>query len=203
MAQGEDTDRASRRESCDTPDGDAGRAKAAGKKGDAPREAGREADPFPDSRRLSGVTLDADSIGRANRDVEHERAVAIYDLIEENSFSPQGDPMPGPYHLTIALAEGRLMLDITREDGAPVVQHHLSLSPLRRVVKDYFLVCESYYAAIRTATPSQIEAIDMGRRGLHNEASELLRERLKDKVDIDFGTARRLFTLVCALHWKG
>jgi len=95
------------------------------------------------------------------------------------------------------------VLDVTREDGAPVVQHQLSLSPLRRVVRDYFMVCESYYSAIRTASPSQIEAIDMGRRGLHNEASELLRERLKEKIALDFGTARRLFTLVCALHWKG
>ncbi|QIB34513.1 UPF0262 family protein [Ancylobacter pratisalsi] len=167
------------------------------------RDGANDADAFGASRRLTAVTLDAHSIGRSNRDVEHERAVAIYDLIEENSFSPHGDPKPGPYQLTIALAEGRLLFDISREDGSPVVQHHLSLSPLRRVVKDYFLVCESYYGAIRTASPSQIEAIDMGRRGLHNEGSELLQERLKDKIDIDFRTARRLFTLVCALHWKG
>jgi len=160
-------------------------------------------DPYTSTRRLVSVTLDSDSIGRSNRDIEHERAVAIYDLIEENSFAPLGDSAPGPYCLAIALAEGRLVLEITREDGTPVVQHHLSLSPLRRVVKDYFLVCESYYSAIRTATPSQIEAIDMGRRGLHNEGSELLRARLKEKIALDFGTARRLFTLVCALHWKG
>lgn len=160
-------------------------------------------DPHATTRRLASVTLDSASIGRSSRDVEHERAVAIYDLIEENSFSPLGDSGAGPYCLTIGLADGRLLLDITREDGAPVVQHHLSLSPLRRVVKDYFLVCESYYSAIRIASPSQIEAIDMGRRGLHNEGSELLRERLKDKIALDFGTARRLFTLVCALHWKG
>ncbi|MBB3769513.1 uncharacterized protein (UPF0262 family) [Angulomicrobium tetraedrale] len=160
-------------------------------------------DPHADTRRLSAVTLDARSIGRSTRDVEHERAVAIYDLIEENSFTPIGDTEPGPYRLSIALADGRLLLEITREDGAPVVRHHLSLSPLRRVVKDYFMVCESYYSAIRTASPSQIEAIDMGRRGLHNEGSEVLRARLKDKISLDFGTARRLFTLVCALHWKG
>ncbi|MCK0207338.1 UPF0262 family protein [Starkeya koreensis] len=162
-----------------------------------------EADPHAATRRLIAVTLDSASIGRSNSDVEHERAIAIYDLIEDNSFAPLGDPQPGPYCLAIALIEGRLRLDVTREDGAPVVQHYLSLSPLRRVVRDYFLVCESYYSAIRTASPSQIEAIDMGRRGLHNEGSELLRERLKDKVTLDFGTARRLFTLVCALHWKG
>ncbi|CAA0086331.1 Uncharacterised protein [Starkeya nomas] len=160
-------------------------------------------DPHADSRRLVAVTLDNHSIGRSSSDVEHERAVAIYDLLEENSFTPLGDGEPGPYCLAISLVDGRLVLDITRGDGVPVVQHHLSLSPLRRVVRDYFLVCESYYSAIRTATPSQIEAIDMGRRGLHNEGSELLRERLKDKITLDFGTARRLFTLVCALHWKG
>ncbi|MCB4771824.1 UPF0262 family protein [Ancylobacter sp. Lp-2] len=160
-------------------------------------------DPHLDTRRLVAVRLDPASIGRSTRDIEHERAIAIYDLIEENSFAPLGDPHPGPYALTVSLADNRLVLDITRQDGEPVVSHHLSLSPLRRVVKDYFLVCESYYDAIRRASPSQIEAIDMGRRGLHNEGSELLRERLKDKVACDFTTARRLFTLVCALHWKG
>jgi len=160
-------------------------------------------DRFASSRRLAEVTLDPHSIGRANRDIEHERAVAIYDLIEDNSFAPFEDPEPGPYRLTIALSEGRLLLDISRTDGAPVVQHHLSLSPLKKVVRDYFLVCESYYSAIRTASPSQIEAIDMGRRGLHDEGSDLLRQRLKDKVAMDHRTARRLFTLVCALHWKG
>ncbi len=162
-----------------------------------------DADAFAATRRLVAVTLDPASIGRANRDVEHERAVAIYDLLEENSFVPLGDGEPGPYCLTISLADGRLVLDITRQDGAPVAQHHLSLSPLRKVVRDYFLVCESYYSAIRSSTPSQIEAIDMGRRGLHNEGSEVLRARLKDKIAVDFTTARRLFTLVCALHWKG
>ncbi len=166
-----------------------------------------EADPPPDphatTRRLVAVRLDSASIGRASRDIEHERAVAIHDLLEENSFAPLGDPEPGPYALMVSLADNRLVLDIARPDGTPVVSHHLSLTPLRKVVKDYFLVCESYYAAIRTASRAQIEAIDMGRRGLHNEGSELLRARLKDKVELDFGTARRIFTLVCALHWKG
>lgn len=160
-------------------------------------------DPYAPTRRLVSVTLDDASIGRSNHDVEYERKVAIYDLLQENHFAPVGDPQPGPYALTVSLADSRLVLDITRPGGEAVVSHHLSLSPLRRVVKDYFLVCESYYEAIRTATPSRIEAIDMGRRGLHNEASELLRERLKDKVDCDLKTARRLFTLVCALLWKG
>ncbi|MEW6125012.1 MAG: UPF0262 family protein [Pseudomonadota bacterium] len=155
------------------------------------------------TKRLCAVTLDEGSIGRAGADVEHERATAIYDLLEDNSFAPSNDPGTGPYTLHIALLENRLVLDIKREAGEPVVQHHLSLTPFRKVVKDYFLICESYYEAIRTASPTQIEAIDMGRRGLHNEGSDLLRERLKDKIEVDFDTSRRLFTLICALHWKG
>jgi uncharacterized protein (UPF0262 family) len=154
------------------------------------------------SKRLVHVVLDEASIGRANPDVEHERAIAVYDLIEENSFEPVGDNA-GPYKLRIGLAENRLALEVTREDGEPVIVHMLSLTPFRRVVKDYFMICESYYAAIKTESPSRIEAIDMGRRGLHNEGSELLVERLKDKINVDFDTARRLFTLICALHWKG
>ena len=153
--------------------------------------------------RLCAVTLDDASIGRGGADVEHERATAIYDLLEDNSFAPHNDPGAGPYTLHIGLADNRLVLDIRREAGDPVVQHHLSLTPFRKVVKDYFMVCDSYYAAIRTSSPTQIEAIDMGRRGLHNEGSELLQERLKDKIEVDFGTARRLFTLICALHWRG
>jgi uncharacterized protein (UPF0262 family) len=153
-------------------------------------------------RRLVTVVLDEASIGRANPDVEHERAIAIYDLIEENSFEPVGDD-GGPYVLKIALVESRLVFDVTREDGSPVITHMLSLTPFRRVVKDYFLVCESYYAAIKTESPARIEAIDMGRRGLHNDGSKLLIERLKHKITVDFDTARRLFTLICALHWKG
>ena len=152
--------------------------------------------------RIAKIALDEDTILWRNADVEQERRVAIYDLIEENVFEPSGDD-GGPYKLRIALAENRLVLDVAREDGSPVIVHMLSLTPFRRVVKDYFLICESYYLAIKTESPSRIEAIDMGRRGLHNEGSELLVERLKDKVNIDFDTARRLFTLICALHWKG
>ncbi|HLK82196.1 MAG TPA: UPF0262 family protein [Xanthobacteraceae bacterium] len=155
-----------------------------------------------DGKRLVKVVLDEDSIGPGNRDIEHERAVAIYDLVEQNSFAPVGHD-GGPYCLKLQLAGNRLIFDIRTEDDHPVVAHHLSLTPFRRLVKDYFLVCESYYQAIRTATPSQIEAIDMGRRGLHDEGSELLIERLKDKVALDFDTARRLFTLITVLHWKG
>jgi uncharacterized protein (UPF0262 family) len=151
---------------------------------------------------LVKVTLDEGSIGRSSPDIEHERAVAIYDLIEDNSFAPV-DHDGGPYALHLSISENRLVFDIRLDDGSPVVAHLLSLTPFRRIVKDYFMICDSYYKAIRTATPSQIEAIDMGRRGLHNEGSELLRERLKEKIEVDFDTARRLFTLICVLHWKG
>lgn len=154
-------------------------------------------------RRLVAVQLDETSIGRASPDIEHERAVAIYDLIEENSFGPVAHPEGGPFALAISLADNKLVFNVRHEDGRQVVTHILSMTPFRRIVKDYFMICDSYYEAIRTATPSQIETIDMARRGLHNEGSELLRERLKDKLDFDFDTARRLFTLVSVLHWKG
>jgi uncharacterized protein (UPF0262 family) len=156
----------------------------------------------PPARRLVAVTLDEHSIGRSGSDVDHERAVAIYDLIEQNSFAPAGHE-GGPYALALSISDNRLVFDIRHADGTPIVAHLLSLTPLRRIVKDYFLICDTYYRAIRTSTPSQIEAIDMGRRGLHNEGSELLMERLKEKIDLDFDTARRLFTLICVLHWKG
>jgi uncharacterized protein (UPF0262 family) len=152
--------------------------------------------------KLIDVELD-ESIGRSTPDVEHERAVAIFDLIEENSFLPVGDETGGPYKLKLSLADSRLVFAVSREDGTAVVTHILSLTPFRRIVKDYYLICESYYEAIRTSTPSQIEAIDMGRRGLHNEGSQTLLDRLAGKIEIDFDTARRLFTLVCVLHWRG
>ncbi|MEJ0075244.1 MAG: UPF0262 family protein [Alphaproteobacteria bacterium] len=158
--------------------------------------------PGDPNQRLVKVTLDEGSIGRSSPDIEHERAVAIYDLLEDNSFAPV-EHDGGPYALHLSIAENRLVFDIRSEDGAPVMAHLFSLTPLRRIVKDYFLICDSYYRAIRTSTPSQIEAIDMGRRGLHNEGSELLMERLKEKIAVDFDTARRLFTLICVLHWKG
>jgi len=153
-------------------------------------------------RRLVKVTLDEGSIGRSSSDIEHERAVAIYDLIEDNSFAPAGHD-GGPYALHLSITENRLVFDIRLADGTPVMAHLLSLTPFRRIVKDYFMLCDSYYKAIRNATPNQIEAIDMGRRGLHNEGSELLRERLNEKIEVDFDTARRLFTLICVLYWKG
>lgn len=158
--------------------------------------------PAAMTQRLVSVTLDEESIGRSNPDVEHERKVAIYDLLEQNSFAPVGSDS-GPYALHLSINGNRLVFDIRREGGAPVVAHLFSLTPLRRIVKDYYMICDSYYQAIRTATPDKIEAIDMSRRGLHNEGSRILMERLKDKVKIDIDTARRLFTLICVLHWKG
>lgn len=152
------------------------------------------------NNRLQSVELDEESLAAASRDQEQERQIAIFDLIEENDFAPEG-ATGGPFNLRIALIDNRLALDIT----GPSYQrrHLLSLSPLRGVVKDYRMVCESYYDAIRNATPQKIEALDMGRRGLHNEGSSLLQRRLAGKVEIDLDTARRLFTLICALQWRG
>lgn len=155
------------------------------------------------TNRIIAVTLDEESIGRSGPDIEHERAIAIYDLIEQNVFAPDGAEGQGPFGLYLGITANRLMFDIRREDGTPVVTHLLSLTPFRRTVKDYFMICDSYYQAIRTATPDKIEAIDMGRRGIHNDGSRTLQERLKGKVRIDFETARRLFTLITVLHWKG
>jgi uncharacterized protein (UPF0262 family) len=153
------------------------------------------------TQRLCDVVLD-ETIGRATPDVEHERAVAIFDLIEENAFAPAGHDS-GPYRLNLSLIDSKLVFAVATEAGEPVSTHILSLTPFRRIVKDYFMICESYYQAIRTASPSQIEAIDMGRRGIHNEGSQTLMDRLDGKISMDFDTARRLFTLVCVLHWRG
>jgi uncharacterized protein (UPF0262 family) len=159
--------------------------------------------PDDDGRyRIVAVTLDEESIGRSGPDIEHERAIAIYDLIEQNLFAPEG-ASPGPFTLHIGITGNRLMFEIKHEDGTPVVVHLLSLTPFRRIVKDYFMICDSYYQAIRTATPDKIEAIDMGRRGIHDEGSRTLMERLEGKVRLDFETSRRLFTLISVLHWKG
>jgi len=152
--------------------------------------------------RIVAISLDERSVVRRSADVEHERAVAIYDLIEDNHFAPVGQPH-GPYRLHLSIAENRLLLDIRGEADEPITTVALALLPLRRVVKEYFAVCETYYEAIKTASPSRIEAIDMGRRGLHNEGSEILRARLGGKIDIDFDTARRIFTLICVLHIRG
>jgi len=152
-------------------------------------------------RRLYAVSLDEGSIDRGSPDQEHERTIAIYDLVEENSFAVPGRD-DGPYALRVGLQDARLAFEITTRTGELVLSFGLSLTPLRSILKDYFLVCESYYAAIRTASPAQIEAIDRSRSALHNEAAELVAQRLAEKVEVDAATARRLFTLISALHWK-
>lgn len=154
------------------------------------------------AQRIAKITLDERTVVRRNADIEHERAVAIFDLLEENSFAPVGD-LQGPFHLHLGVEENRLVLDIRSAVEEPVDRVLVPLSPFRGIVKDYFLICESYFKAIRTASPSRIEAIDMGRRALHNEGSELLRERLAEHVSVDLNTARRLFTLLCVLHIRG
>ena len=156
----------------------------------------------PEQARLVEVTLDSSSLGRNSADVEHEREVAIFDLLERNSFALESHD-GGPYTLHLSLADNRLVFTVGDASRAPIANVMLSLSPFRRLVKDYFLMCETYFQAIKTAPPSRIEAIDLSRRGLHDEGSRLLMERLKGKVLIDIATARRLFTLICALHWKG
>ncbi len=157
----------------------------------------------PTPSRIVDISLDEASIGSYTPEVDHERKVAIFDLLEENFFELTNGEA-GPYKLRIAIAEQRLAFAITAADAAePCATFLLSLNPFRRVVKDYFLVCENYFEAIKTAPPSRIEALDMGRRALHDEGSKLLTERLDGKVRMDAPTSRRLFTLLCALHWKG
>jgi uncharacterized protein (UPF0262 family) len=149
---------------------------------------------------LGSVEIDEDSLAPASPEQEHERKVAIVDLLKSNSFEPEGGA-GGPYALKLGVVEGRLQLDITGPGFAH--RHQLSMAPFRRIIRDYFIVCDSYYDAIKNATPGHIEALDMGRRGLHNEGSDLLRERLAGKLTTDVETSRRLFTLLCALHWRG
>jgi len=157
---------------------------------------------MPNELRIAKITLDEKTVVRRNADIEHERAVAIFDLLEENSFVPVAG-YDGPFHLDLGIEDSRLVLDIRGTDEVSRERIVLSLAPFRGIVKDYFLICESYFAAIKRASTMQIEAIDMGRRGLHNEGSELLRERLADKVALALNPARRLFTLVCVLHIRG
>ena len=155
-----------------------------------------------DSERIINITLDERSVLRRSAEVEHERQVAIYDLLEGNTFRPAGD-FKGPYQVHLSIEENRLLFDIQDEGETPLSTVTLPLLPFRRIVRDYFGICENYFEAIKTASPARIEAIDMGRRGLHNEGSELLRERLGERIEIDFDTARRLFTLICVLHIRG
>jgi uncharacterized protein (UPF0262 family) len=158
--------------------------------------------PDASSYRLASVKLDEKTFVRRQPEAEHERAIAIYDLIEDNYFKP-ADIEAGPYSLTLCLEDNRLIFEIGSTDGRKLAEIGLPMTPFRTIIKDYFMVCESYYSAIKRSTPAQIEAIDAGRRGLHNEGSETLRERLAGKIEIDNGTARRLFTLICILHLRG
>jgi uncharacterized protein (UPF0262 family) len=163
-----------------------------------------EADPS--KQRIISVELDEGSIVWRNPDVEQERRVAIFDLIEDNKFVPQrghADGYAGPYRLMLRVEEGRLIFEISREDGSPLEAIILGLGRFRRPIRDYFAICDSYYQAIKTSTAQQIETVDMARRGLHNEAAEMLMDRLDGKIAVDFDTARRLFTLICVLHIKG
>jgi uncharacterized protein (UPF0262 family) len=157
--------------------------------------------PTGQATRIIDIQLDENSIARNTAEVEHERKVAIFDLLENNSFALDGGT-PGPYRLKLSITENRLCFEVNCTGGEPV-SFLLSLSPFSKLIKDYFLVCGSYYEAIKTAPPSRIEALDMGRRALHDEGSHLLIDRLKGKITTDFETARRLFTLICALHWRG
>lgn len=163
-------------------------------------------DADPSQQRIISIDLDEGSIVWRNPDVEQERRVAIFDLLEENKFVPQRghpDGYAGPYRLRLRVEEGRLIFEISREDGSPLEAIILGLGRFRRPIRDYFAICNSYYQAIKTATAQQIETVDMARRGLHNEAAEMLMDRLDGKIAVDFDTARRLFTLICVLHIKG
>jgi len=151
--------------------------------------------------KIARIELDERSLARATADIEHERKVAIYDLLEDNFFEPVSAG-EGPFELYLSYVENRLVFDVRREGGEALGQVHLSMTPFRKIIKDYFMLCESYYDAIRTAAPAQIETIDMARRSLHNEGSEILRERLHEKINLDLNTARRLFTLICSFHMR-
>ena len=159
-----------------------------------------------DNHRIAHISLDVATIIWRNADVEQERRVAIFDLIEENSFKPVRSAergANGPYRLKLAVQDGRLAMEIFDEAGELLETLLIGLARFRRPIREYFAICDSYYQAIRKATPAEIETIDMARRGIHNHAAELLLERLEGKVETDFATARRLFTLICVLHIKG
>lgn len=155
-------------------------------------------------RSIVKILLDERSFLRRRPEVEHEREVALFDLLEENMFVLKGEGAPGgPYHLKLGLLEDRLIFDVSDTKDTPYRQVMLPVRSFRSVIKDYFVICESYFDAIKASSPSQIEAIDMGRRGLHNEGAQMLRERLSTDVDLDQATARRFFTLLCVLHMRG
>lgn len=151
---------------------------------------------------IFAIDLDDRGLTPPTAEVDQERNVAIYDLLQENNFAiPRAAEFPGPYRLSLAIRDGRLVFGICDEPGAKVAEFHLSMGPFRQVVKDYFQICESYFEAVKRLPPSQIEAIDMARRGIHNEGARVLQERLEGKAVVDGPTARRLFTLICVMHW--
>ena len=157
------------------------------------------------TNRITKIDIDDSGLAAPTPAIEQERQVAVFDLLEDNSFTLPGRgeaaAPAGPYHLSLSIREGRLVVDIATETGAKAGEFHLSLGPFRQVVKDYFQICESYFDAVKKLPPSQIEAIDMARRGIHNEGARVLQERLEGKAEVDIDTARRLFTLICVLHW--
>ncbi|MBF9031132.1 UPF0262 family protein [Rhodobacterales bacterium HKCCE3408] len=149
------------------------------------------------------IEIDTTGLPAPTPEIEQERRVAIFDLLEENSFALPGNDAEGPFRVVLAIRDKRLVFDVDTEDGTHAAEFHLSLSPFRQVVKDYWQICESYFAAVKRLPPSQIEAIDMARRGIHNEGARVLQERLEGKAEVDTDTARRLFTLICVLHFGG
>ena len=155
--------------------------------------------------RICAIEIDDSNLPPPTPEIEQERKVAVFDLLEENSFvlpAREDRAVPeGPYQLGLAIRNRRLVFDIRTEGGDPAAEFHLSLGPFRQVVKDYFAICESYFSAVKNLPPSQIETIDMARRGIHNEGARTLQERLDGKAEVDTATARRLFTLICVLHW--
>ena len=153
-------------------------------------------------KRITEITLDERTVLLRSPDIEHERKVAIYDLLQQNRFALAGKAS-GPFRVRLGIEAGQLMIDVADDSGSPLQRIPLALAPFRRIIKDYFVICESYYDAIKTDSPSKIEAIDMGRRGLHDEAAEMLQERLAPFAELDRDTARRLFTLICVLHVRG
>ena len=156
---------------------------------------------------IAEIKLDDSALPPPTPEIEQERKVAIFDLLEDNTFilpARDGRPVPdGPYHVTLSIRDKRLVFEVDTADAEKAAEFHLSLGPFRQVVKDYFQICQSYFDAVKTLPPSQIETIDMARRGIHNEGSRVLQERLEGKAEIDIDTARRLFTLICVLHWGG
>ncbi len=157
--------------------------------------------------RISHIELDDSGLPAPTPEIEQERKVAMFDLLEDNSFvlpAKEDRPVPqGPYHVGLSIRDKRLVFDVNTEGAEKAAEFHLSLGPFRQVVKDYFQICESYFDAVKSLPPSQIETIDMARRGIHNEGSRVLQERLSGKAEVDVDTARRLFTLICVLHFGG